>query len=200
MNQLENEVTEVVKGFFKDLHKSVVPAGGYARSKWFGQPYKDVDLIVPFGKDTDEQKTYELACRLCGLIGACFSGLTTSVSQAYADAVGDFNDRIWTMVSIEGEGISMDVLVHREENIADVVVKFDSNVNQCAVSVVGKVCWWIEPPTLVKLLKPVSAQRARRLREIASDINLPVDEESFELYTQTEKLTDSADWSDDIPF
>lgn len=187
MTNLETSIFEVVKAYFGQTGDIVVAAGGYARDRWFGKDYQDVDLVIPLGRATDEQYTFGQATALCDLLAREFSGLTFSVPQAYDSAIGDFNERIWAMVSVEGEGISMDILLHKAHSIIEVLNTHDSNVNQCAATLGGGVIWKNgRPPVRVQVLKPISQKRANRLREIAANIGLPVDEDSFTFFTKDE--------------
>lgn len=200
MTNLETRIFEVVKAYFGQTGDVVFAAGGYARDRWFGKDYQDVDLVVPLGLDTDEQYTFGQATALCDLLCREFSGLTVSVPQAYESAIGDFNSRIWALVSVESEGLSMDILLHKSYSIAGVLTSHDSNVNQCAATLGGGVIWMGGvPPTEVKVLKPISQKRANRLREIADNIGLPVDEDSFTFFTKDED--DSLEYVDtNMPF
>ena len=168
------EVVNFVSEHFP--HARVQMSGGYARDLFFGKTPKDLDLTVPVGEQNPEYM-FRVSELLCDCLAK--EGRSIEISQAYESATGDFNERIHTLIQIHCEdGSEVDIMFHRSECLFDVWTSYDSNVNKVSIHE-GRFIW-DEPPSPVRLLKPVTVKRAERIREIAGELGLPVDEESFE--------------------
>ena len=207
MKQLEIAVVACIQVWLgeRNLPEPVV-AGGYARNVAYGIDPSDVDLVVPMGPDWNDADVFHHTEALAYELRVAFTMCRVDVAQAYGSSNGDFNERIYTLVQIHGpNGEEVDVMFHREPTIEAVIRSHDCNLNQVYMD--GGTPVWLEAqPNVAFLLKPLYPARIKRLREVAEQCGVFIDEASFEVNTIDPDIGDAkesiaSDWSDDsIPF
>lgn len=148
-------------------------AGGAARDIFHGNVPNDWDIVVVNRGRLDERDVFHALEDMCRYFRSQYpTGASTSVTQAYEAASGDFDAR-WLGLgqveftsSLQGESASMDILFAREPRIDMVLEGFDSNVNQAYITG-GAVVYPFGVPDELRFLKPVTVARFQRLLQIA---------------------------------
>lgn len=179
MNKGQAFVFQVVKLFAAQrFHKEAYITGGFPRDLHFGFKAADIDITIPVG-DIEPEDAFDVGVKLCGILAS--SGCTTSISQAYGQAVGDFNERIHCLIQATlPDGEEVDIMLHRADDLDGVFETYDSNINQVYLDHYGAPVWYAgHAPTECRALKQLTPERIERLHHIALAYGLPVVEESF---------------------
>lgn len=162
-------------------------AGGAARDIFRGKAPNDWDIVIVNRGRLDERDVFHALEDICRYFRSQFPvGASTSVTQAYDTANGDFDSR-WLGLGqiefssrLEGESASIDVLFAREPRIDMVLEGFDSNVNQCYITG-GRVVYPFGEPDELRFLKPITNERFQRLLQIAMEQRLMVNPNGLEI-------------------
>lgn len=164
-------------------------AGGAARDIYHGNVPNDWDIVVVNKGRLDERDVFHALEDLCHYFRSQYpTGASTSVTQAYESASGDFDAR-WLGLgqveftsSLQGESASMDILFAREPRIDMVLEGFDSNINQCYLSTeTGNVYYPFGVPDELRFLKPVTVARFQRLLQIAVETRTIINPTGLEI-------------------
>lgn len=163
----------IAGGAVRDIHAFCVP--------------HDWDIVVVNRGRLDERDVFHALEDLCHYFRSQYpTGASTSVTQAYESASGDFDAR-WLGLgqveftsSLQGESASMDILFAREPNIELVLGGFDSNVNQCYLHE-GKPLYPWGAPTELNFLKPITVARFNRLVDVAACLHIPINPVGLEI-------------------
>lgn len=162
-------------------------AGGAARDIFHGNVPNDWDIVVVNKGRLDERDVFHALEDICRYFRSQFpAGASTSVTQAYDTASGDFDSRWLGLGQVEfssslpGESASMDILFSREPRIDMVLQGFDSNVNQAYIAG-GAVVYPFGIPDELRILKPVTVARFQRLLQIAVETRTIINPTGLEL-------------------
>lgn len=181
-------VNEMLQHLYRNDFTAYI-AGGAARDIFHGNVPNDWDIVVVNRGRLDERDVFHALEDICRYFRSQFPvGASTSVTQAYDTANGDFDSR-WLGLgqvefssSLEGESASIDVLFAREPRIDMVLEGFDSNVNQCYLSrETGNVYYPFGLPDELRFLKPITNARFQRLLQIAMEQRLMVNPTGLEI-------------------
>lgn len=162
-------------------------AGGAARDIYHGNVPNDWDIVVVNKGRLDERDVFHALEDLCHYFRSQYpTGASTSVTQAYESASGDFDAR-WLGLgqveftsSLQGESASMDILFAREPRIDMVLEGFDSNINQAYITG-GAVVYPFGVPDELRILKPVTVARFQRLLQIAVETRTIINPTGLEI-------------------
>ncbi|APU00358.1 hypothetical protein fHeYen301_25 [Yersinia phage fHe-Yen3-01] len=140
--------------------RSFYIAGGFARDLAYCVKPKDMDLL--FTADARDSNA-DVFADMCDYSDALSKlGYKVAIYQAYdqSDKPGDFNDRLFGCMKVEGFDVDVDLLFSKYESIGEILEHFDFNINQFYILPYSKPIYarGVKPDTLVQL-KDVSEQR-----------------------------------------
>lgn len=139
-------------------------AGGAVRDSLFGVQPKDIDFVVPANEGWDEQDVFSVMKRISE--GFAKSGYSSQVYQAYGEenleyenSGTDFAEMFLGCMKVQLEGLDIDILFSRYQQIAEHVDHHDCNINQVWLDDDGNYCRASNVTGPLKFIRDVGDER-----------------------------------------